>query len=674
MNHEESRKAPAPGRDIQSVKVQSVAGISGRCRVVKHDVAGLRGSGPNGSVDFHDLWEEGPDGQWVSKHPERITVDRTYKNKILCRGLSYFSYWNLYNKTGTAASKMPSCITHYHDRNPFTAFVLIGDDHLTTPTRRGDAKVEWHESDTEFDDKIPAGDGSVGIGRRGITLATTTGIFRKIQIRYLSTDPYDEQEITLFAQANDPAEETGNDGLDNFVAKGYGFAYGYACGYNEADSQVGLRAVLGLPPTFQGAVERDYHHENCVYNGEGLGSITSLHKYDTGEDVGTYGEGYVSSYEPADVVIATYAAATIQFVGATNRISVSSASFDADEHTRKMIAVDIGDVEVPGSPFTIKRVISPTIVEVFDDISDMGPTSANAKIKLRTTGDKCFDGRVENECLFIKAADDGDPKATIIQGEKWVSEDDAVDHRVGRVWASDKVIRYVRIVMPAGSNRDFCPDKFLIQTLNEYHHGTTDPPWPEDDDDWTTRVNCSAGGEATNIFSGEEYGYEYDLGADRTTKGVRLCQMRAADVTRKVEIGEIYMRGALNTVEISGGSNVLKFSVDGGSTWKSKTIPATTMTTDMEDIVNALNGPILGFGAEAARSTFGYLLLRATMAGNYSTLHVDSEGGGSTINSDIGLPSAGGNDTGETEPFTKDPANAVTFIYTSKISGNLPKP
>jgi hypothetical protein len=228
--------------------------------------------------------------------------------------------------------------------------------------------------------------------------------------------------------------------------------------------------------------------------------------------------------------------------------------------------------------------------------------------------------------------------------------------------------------MPAGSNRDFCPDKFLIQTLNEFHHGTGDPPWPEDDDDWTTRVSCAAGGEATNIFGGEEYGYEYDLGADRTTKGVRLCQMRAADILRKVEIGEIYMRGTLNTVEISGGSNVLKFSVDGGSTWKSKTIPATTMTTDMEDIVNALNGPILGFGAEAARSTFGYLLLRATMAGNYSTLHVDSEGGGSTINSDIGLPSAGGNDTGETEPFTKDSANAVTFIYTSKISGNLPKP
>ena len=142
----------------KEVHLQSVAGISGRCRMVKHDVAGLRGSGPNGEVDFHDLWEEGPDGQWVSKHPERITEDRTHKNKMLCRGLSYLMYTAVQYQTGTVASKQPTDITHYPDRNPFLAFILIGDD-SATPVRPGDAKVVWHESDGEFDDKIPAGSG-----------------------------------------------------------------------------------------------------------------------------------------------------------------------------------------------------------------------------------------------------------------------------------------------------------------------------------------------------------------------------------------------------------------------------------------------------------------------------------------------------------------------------------
>lgn len=685
MSQDTNPETQLPERVIpmKEVHLRSVAGVSGRCRFVKHDVAGLRGSGPNGEVDFHDLWEEGPDGQWVSKHPERVTEDRTYKNKILCRGLGYFMYWNLYGKSGSAASKMPSCITHYHDRKPFQAFVLIGDDHLTTPTRRGDAKVEWHESDGEFDDKIPSGDGSAGIGRRGILLTTTTGIFKKIQIRYLSTDPYDEQEITLFAQANESTEEIGNDGLDNFVAKGYAFAYGYACGHDEADSQVGLRAILGLPPTFQGVVERNYGHEYYAYGAgtaEGQGSVlegASWKRY-TGTDPVTV-DGYVSSYEPADTTIGSITGSgTDTFTAASKRIKLTNAptdmspGFAAADHTRKTLTITGSTSN--NKDFTIKRVIDADEVEVFETVADESGATAAGVVKTRNTGAKCFDGRVQNESLFIKQTYDGDPKATIIPGEKWVSEDASTDHRVGRIWATDKTIRYVRIVMPAGSNRDFCPDKFKIQTLNEFHEGTSDPPQPEHENDWTTRVDCSAGGEAENIFGGEEYGYEYDLGGDRTTKGIRISAMRAADVARKVEIGEIYMRGALNSVAISGGSNVLKYSVDGGSTWKSKTIPATTMTTDMDDIVNAINGPILGFGAEAARSTFGYLLLRATMAGNYSTLHIDSEGGGSTINSDIGLPSAGGNDTGETEPFTKAQENAVTFIYTSKISGNLPKP
>jgi len=664
---------PEKAIQMREVHLRSVAGVSGQCRMVKHDVAGLRGSGPNGAVDFHDLWEEGPDGRWVSKHPERITEDRTYKNKVLCRGLGYFMYEALYDRTGSAASKQPSDITHYQDRKPFLAFILIGDD-SATPIRPGDAKVEWHESDGEFDDKIPAGSGSAIYGRRGVLLATTTGIFKRVQIRYISTSPYDEQEITLFAQANDPAVETGDNGLDNFVAKGYGFAYGLACGYNEASSQLGVRAILGLQPTLQGEREREYFHENYIYGSEGdAGQVTALHKYAPGEST-SLGEGYVSSYDPADEVIATYAAATIEFIGATNRISISSASFDADLHTRKMLAIDVSDIEVPGSPFTIKRVISPTVVEVFDDISNFGPTAANGKIKLRCSGDKCFDGRVENEGLYAKAADDGDPKGTIIQGEKWMSQDADTDHHIGRIWAAAKTVRYVRIVLPAGSNRDYCPDKFYIQTLNQYHEGTTDPPWPEYNNDWTTRVNKSAGGEAANIFAGEEYGYEYDLEADYSTQGIRLSVMRAEVTDGKAEIAEIYVRGVLNTVDIAAPDNVLKFSLDGGSTWKTKTIAPTSMATGMEDIAEAINSAIYGFGAEAIVTNFGYLLLRGTMAGDNSTFEVDSEGGGSTINTTIGLASAGEDDTGETQPFTKAAENAVTFIYTSKLSGNLAKP
>ena len=657
---------------------RSVAGVSGRCRMVKHDVAGLRGSGPNGEVDFHDLWEEGPDGQWISKHPERITEDRTHKNKMLCRGLSYLMYTAVQYQTGTVASKQPTDITHYPDRNPFLAFILIGDD-SATPVRPGDAKVVWHESDGEFDDKIPAGSGSAIYGRRGVLLATTTGIFKRVQIRYVSTSPYDEQEITLFAQANDPAVETGDNGLDNFVAKGYGFAYGLACGHNEASSQLAIRSILGLQPTLQGEREREYFHENYVYSAsggasEGDGSVTALHKYAPTEDVGTYGEGYVSSYDPADSVIATYASVNLNFTAGTKRIQVTGASFDTLTSDKERKTLTVSGTVNNNKDFTIKRVVDADEVEVFETVVTEGPVSATAVLKTRNTGDKCFDGRVENEGLFKKNTYDDDSKGDIIQGEKWMSQDADIDHHIGRIWASAKTVRKVRIVLPAGSNRDYCPNKFYLQTLNQYHEGTTDPPWPEYNNDWTTRVDKSAGGEASNIFSGEEYGYEYDLGADYSTQGIRLSVMRAEVTTGKAEIAEIYIRGDLNTIDIAAPDNILKYSLDGGSTWKTKTIAPTSMTTGMEDIADAINSAIYGFGAEAVVTSFGYLLLRGTMAGDNSTFEVESEGSGSTINSDIGLPSAGADDTGETQPFTKAPENAVTFIYTSKLSGNLAKP
>jgi hypothetical protein len=75
--------------------------------------------------------------------------------------------------------------------------------------------------------------------------------------------PNDELEYVLFAQDNPVGApfETGDSAIDNFPIMAIGMAEGVDCGDGEGGSIWGIRAVLGLAPTFQGICDRDYQHE-----------------------------------------------------------------------------------------------------------------------------------------------------------------------------------------------------------------------------------------------------------------------------------------------------------------------------------------------------------------------------------------------------------------------------
>jgi len=665
---------------------QGTLGIEGRVRVVQHDVRGMRGSGPDGSVQFEDLWTTNADGMLVSRHPERVQEDRTVKNKFTKRGLGYLLYQSLLGLSGTAASKQPTDITSNQDRNPFQAFMLIGDNALVTPTRPGDGLVEWAESDTAYDAKItgdspdPAA-GTAQIGKRGLLLSTTSGILKRVQIRYPNSSPnYEQCEYTFFAQANSPAVQTGYDGLDDFIAKSIALSYGLACGYNEANSQIGTRAVLGIAATHQGVCDRNYVHEFFTQgdgSAEGQGGVVSpLHvgggdgspKYFVGETID--GDGYVTSAEASSTTLGSITGSgSDAFVAATKRIKLVNAPTDmspgfvAATHVRQTLIIS-GSAS-NDKEFTIKRVVAVDEVEVFETvISESGQTAAGV-VRTFYRGLQAFDGRVENEGSITKGTYDADPDGTIVQGGMWESQDVPGGHHLGRIWNSAKTISGIRIVVPKGSIRDFCPNRFLIQTLTSGNpEGGT----------WTTQVDKSSADQASLIFDGGEYGYEYVFPAPVSTQGVRLFNMQAVDTLRKVEIGELYIFTQPADFSIASPNNVLRYSRDSGTSWRDATIEDVAATKDVQDLVDAVNKQLTGWGVEVYRSTFGFLWFRATVAGDNATLDLDTTGNGSTINANLGLPTAGRVSVGVTVPLIKAAANALTLIYTLRMGGDFAKP
>lgn len=672
-----------------SAEGHGILGIEGRVRCVQHDVRGIVGSGPGGEVTFEDLWAVGPNGKLRLKCPERAVEDRTTKNKFTKRGLSYLLRTLLKGMSGTDQSKQPTDITYGWSNNPFLAFMLFGDDGAV-PVRLGDARVLWDESDGQFDDQIAAGSGVAVYGRRGLLLSLTTGIFKRVQIRYPNASPnYEECEYTFFAQANTVKQDgpTGGDvGIDDFVVKSVGLAYGVACGYNEASSQVGTRAVLGVAATHQGLADRLYKHEwytqgdgsaegqggvPATRHANGTNALSSL--YDTGEAID--GDGWVSSNgDGADVSISALTGVSITITASTKRIQVTGAAFTS-AHVRKTLKVRNMTTAGNNLDYTIKRVIDADEVEVFETpAGDETDASADADLVTRIWAQKAFDGRVENEGLVGKGTYDADAQATIIQGEKWVSADGSGPHYVGRVWNTSKKVAGIRIVFPKGSIRDFCPNRFKIQTLT-----SGDPEGAGGT--WTDVVGQDYTGvdQASLIFDAGEYGVEYAFATPVTTQGVRVANMLAVDTLRKVEIGELYVfevrDGDSGREWLSiGASNVLRHAVDGIPTYRASTVPTVANTASAQTIVDALNRRLIGWGLEAYRSAFGFIWIRATVAGNNAQLHIDSTANGSTINATLGLATSAVAKTGITQPFTKAQANAVTFIYTLRMAGNLSKP
>lgn len=501
------------------------------------------------------------------------------------------------------------------------------------------------------------------------------------------------------AGATDPVT-TGVDMDDtqicNFPIQSIGMAMNRNCGNGETNSKIGLRAILGLAGTVQGVCDRRWVHEHFNYATSGA---EDLHKYVPAEQFGTIrgslgtAAGYVTSGETADTVLATFdngiaiTAATKEFeFDEAQWLLTATLGFDV-EHRRLTLRVTNSGVGGNNRDFHIRKIVSPNKVRVFETVAgdDDDTTTPALQVQLVMTyaGDNCFDGNVENEGLTYDPTppyqDTSDPWAEVVVGQKWSSAAGAGPHLIGRVFDSPlspsgtpKTLTSFWLVAPPGVSREYLPDEFLVDILD----GGGSPPTtvpdqlePANNNHWT-QVAAYAGGESDDIYLAGRYGREYTITTPAPGYGFRLSAVRSLDDAQHVELAQIMLAedvGAPDGFPITLSSARLKTSIDAGSNDVYVDIPDVPATSDVDDIVNALNRVLVGHQVEAVRSTHGYLWTRCTVQGNNAPFRVYNYGASATL----GL--TGGSDedrVGVTQPLRKLVMEALTIIYRFSIWGN----
>ncbi len=773
------------------MKGQSAAGLSGEFRFVKHNVEGLRGSGPDGSVVLEDLWER-QGSEMVPKHPDRVLLDITTKNKILKRGLSYILHRALSGHPG--GPYVPSDITVDQTSNPFLAFFVAADDPTFVPSAKyADARVVWNESDGLYDAKVPPTVATAGIGKRAILLTTTTGSdMKRTSTDYPTTDPYREIRYTFFAQANTPTYAVGsitvdsanlpadgkiftlNDGIntalvyefdsgggvtagrvaiditggptdaqlrdriieavnayadsifitasiggtaivtlthqkggaignktitndftplgawaisgmsggsarettiaqiENLPIKAVGMAKNVNCGDGEgagADTKIGVRSVIGLAPTVQGKCDRVYLHEG-----------TSLHKYLAGEKMSDgYGDGYFQSANE-ETTIRSITASGTDAILAGNVVVMKNGVFTQADVGRSF---DIsGSGAGNNGRKTVSVVYSRIRIQTTESLTAEG-NGFTANVVEPNEGYRAFDGDVTAEGTT----------GSMKLGFHWRSATGSGPHQLARIWNTAKSVHGVRIILPAGTPKDNCLHTFKIQYLNPAANGGD--PRPATDGDWLdcSGVDYTASGQATNIFDGGDKGYEFRFTINvPSTKGIKIASGQAFVSTYAVEVAEFMIFDAQAAFTITSGvDDALRIATDGipavpgltpGAVGSYRAYSIGSLTTtgvpasnDMQTVADAINKKVRGYEIEALRSDLGYLWIRATVAGGYAQLDIDSTNNGSTANNKLGVssnPATVTQKVGLTQIVRKYPLDALTMLYVLNISGDLP--
>lgn len=666
-----------------SLDLNGSAGMQGEFRFIKVNTEGLSGSGPNGEILFEDLWMGEP-GNYKPRYPERVTEDRVVKNKFTKRGLSRIMHEILKGHGGTYVISDINAATN--TRNPFLAFCLAADCTWTGREKSGDARVMWNESDGQYDTLISERTSEAGEGHRGCAISDTGGIFKRISAVYRSGEPYGEIEYVFYAQPNGTLQSTGVKGLDNFVAKSVGLAYSVDCGDGQDGAQWGVRAVIGLPPTWQGISDRVYLHEpSAAVRFACPAGEFGMHRYtNVLEAVST--DGYICSAEAAPVQIgvditgnvgdsidadplAEGGGGRIVLLDAPSCINTPTGFTDA-LHRRKKIRISGSANPGNNKIYTIRKVESTTQVLVWETPAvDEGPgafMAAGDGLYTYYSGDQAFDGRVDNEGRIETPPFDvtiPDQPGCVELGEKWVSADNTGPHMIGRIWSTTQDIYGIRIIVPAGTARDFCPDQFKIEKLvGNFPADPTNPSIWADVGTYSSQVN--------NIYDAGVYGYEFTFSLVQA-KGIKISTMKALNQNRKVEIAEVFVFKYMPSKSFNTTDNI-QLSTDGGVTYRTYTPGAVSASQSWNNFLNALNAVLRGYEMEAVRSNFGYIWIRGTVAGNNSTvkLHNVSPGTLATI---LGLNTAPGfTKTGITQPITKAMADAMTYIYRLNITGNVP--
>jgi len=277
------------------------------------------------------------------------------------------------------------------------------------------------------------------------------------------------------------------------------------------------------------------------------------------------------------------------------------------------------------------------------------------------SGDNCFDGDSTSQGIT----------GLVDLGDKWASLDQPGPHEVGRVWSSTRDIAGIRIVVPAGTNKDLVPEQFLIRYLDPTANGGS--PRPGTDADWVTVTgeDYSGGAEATEIFDGGVYGKEYVFGTPVTCNGIKVSGITSFDSGRGAEIAELYAFEEMTAVTLS--SDILRLQTDVIDGYSAYSLADRAATQDVQELADAINVAVRGYELEAVRSELGYLWIRSTVAGDNSQVDLDSVASGSSANVKLGFPTGGANDVGTTQPVTKGQNDALTIIYRLNMSGDLPQ-
>jgi hypothetical protein len=487
------------------------------------------------------------------------------------------------------------------------------------------------------------------------------------------TQPADgvaDVSFVLSVMSGGTGVERDDNEIDNLAIKGVGLSQLVDSGQGEAGSYWSIRSVIGLAPTFQGICDRGYLHE-----GKGL------HKYIPAETVAGVGlDGYVTNDEKASVPIDsittnagdTISSGVITMVNAVDD-SASGQGFLVKDHFRKALLITGGTND--GLRFTIKKIVSPTVIHVWESITD-DTNGFSAQIVEDYLGMNAFDGRVENEGLVDATTADHDLKGTIQHGEKWepLTIGTSPDYAwVGRVWPAAKKIRGIRVCIPPGTPKDAVPEYFKIQYLDS---GLGDEP--ANTAHWTTYTNgdFSATAQGNLLFEAGAYGIEYlfpDTLPD--TKGVRIVGIRAIDPATQPMVGALMLFtdldvGGTGVELVSATDDRLDLATDGVPNYKSFYLGNVGPTQDNQDFADAINAQVRGWQLEAVRSQFGYLWLRGTVAGNNSDVDIDYPS--ARANDKLGLPGSAEQRTGITQVVRKLPPDALTIVYRFSVTGDLP--
>lgn len=778
---------------MSGLQSRGAVGCGGQFRFVRMDCRALQGSGPNGELQFQDLFEGSMQQGWEPKLQDRVRQDFTIKNKFTRRGLGRMLHEILTGHAGGPYT--PPEVTSNSTRNPFQALAFFADS-PSSDAKFGDSRVEFDESDGAAVVALSANTSFPGEGRRGVALSDTSGVLKRVSLAYVNTNPYGEAEFVFYAQpntnvkpsatltmdtkANHPdtetftlddgynpavifeidttgdgitagrqrvkadtavsaddmrdevikainecdvpldisaasggtgivdltnlrggalgntaiahtitapgfsktdfasgaANETGDKGLDNFIIKAVAMAYGVACGNGEADSQIGIRAISGLAPTFQCAgAGVTYLHENFNYDGSASPVFQAYLHPGAGNGTETItNEGYVYTTEASEVQIGTDITgdAGDSMNASTRIITLKNANFKKNLHVRKTLRISNSGTPANNQDYTIKRVIAYNQVEVFEGIdttvTENFMTTGDG-LYTKYTGAKAFDGRVENLGRVEVSATEGDEPGRVIHGESWVSEDSSGPHVLGRIFTTTKTLIGCRVCIPAGTNKDFVPNRFKIEILNPTANGNN--PRPGNDNDWDTIYDYTGTDQGTALYDAGVYGYEYTF-AGVEAKGLRLSSMQGWDLTRNVKIAALMVFEEGPSVDFVNGVDKLRLATDAFPTFREYDLPTLTSTTDQAEVVNALNQVLRGYELEAVASPFGFLWIRGTVAGDNSQVDLDSEVNGSTANSKLGLGTGAQVRTGITQSVLKWADDALTIIYRVNLTGDIP--